>query len=421
MKRRSLLLGGAGVAAAAAGGVALWKPDDHGAPHDAYFAALNDLLKREGPGRPVMILDLERMNHNIDVLVTSVGPEKTYRVVVKSLPSLPLLEHVMQRAATDALMVFHQPFLNAVAASLPQSSVLLGKPLPVAAARTFYRQLDTAGASPPRDLQWLIDSRERLEEYGALARELGVHMRINVEIDVGLHRGGLKKPEALDPLLARIRADAGHLELSGLMGYEPHLTGLGADLEHPAVRTVLDRYRGFIARAQADGADVAKLTLNGAGSHTLRIYERDKTMNDLAAGSGVVKPTDFDTHHLLDNLPAVFIATPVLKRYESLEVPGDPWFADLLEWWDPNLRRLHFVYGGYWKARYVSPQGIPEPLYHSTNQEPFTTSPAANLAVGDYVFLRPTQSERVMLQFGDLLVVRGGEIVDRWPVFQEHA
>jgi D-serine deaminase-like pyridoxal phosphate-dependent protein len=41
------------------------------------------------------------------------------------------------------------------------------------------------------------------------------------------------------------------------------------------------------------------------------------------------------------------------------------------------------------------------------------------LAVDDYVFLRPTQSEAVMLQFGDLVVVRGGAIVDHWPVFQQ--
>ena len=60
-------------------------------------------------------------------------------------------------------------------------------------------------------------------------------MRVNVEIDVGLHRGGVPEPEALTPLLAAIREDPEHLSLSGFMGYEPHLTGLGATLGHPAV------------------------------------------------------------------------------------------------------------------------------------------------------------------------------------------
>ncbi|MEJ2132125.1 MAG: DSD1 family PLP-dependent enzyme, partial [Gammaproteobacteria bacterium] len=365
------------------------------------------------------LVDIDRMDTNVDVLSGSVGASKTYRVVVKSLPSVPLLRHVMDRARTDALMVFHQPFLNAVAEHFPDADALLGKPMPVAAARTYYRKLGAGDSDPARQVQWLIDTRERLMQYRALARELGVTMRINVEIDVGLHRGGLPEPAALDPILQSIADDPDHLRFAGFMGYEPQLTGLGADLGHPAVVEVLDIYRGFIDRARTRGIDVEGLTLNGAGSHTLRIYEGDSTMNDLAAGSGVVKPTDFDTFHLRDNVPAVFIATPVLKRYDALTVPGDPWMADLMQWWDPNTRRLYFIYGGYWKARFVSPAGIEDPLYHSTNQQPITTSEGVDLAVDDYVFLRPTQSEFVMLQFGDLLVVRDGEFVDRWPVFQE--
>jgi len=423
MKRRNLLLGSAGVASAAMGGMLLWKPEDRGAPHDEYFSGLNALLKAEGPGRPVMLLDLARVNHNIDALARSVGPDRTYRVVVKSLPSVPLLRHTMNRAGTRALMVFHQPFLNTIAAEFPDSDVLMGKPMPVRAVRTFYDTLSVQSAAgsfnPETQLQWLVDGQERLLQYQQLARTLGLTMRINVEIDVGLHRGGIEAPETLAAMLATIDADPDHLQFSGLMGYEPHLTGLGAGLEHPAVQQVLGVYRAFIDTARTAGYDPQTLTLNGAGSHTLGIYEGDDTMNDLAAGSGVVKPTDFDTHHLRDQLPAAFIATPVLKTYDSLYVAGEPWFADLLSWWDPNLRRVHYIYGGFWKARYVSPEGVPEPLYHSTNQEPFTTSPAGALAVGDYAFLRPTQSERVLLQFGRLLVVNDGAIVDRWPVFQE--
>lgn len=34
---------------------------DKGQPHDAYFSALNRLLRREGPGCPVMVLDVQRL------------------------------------------------------------------------------------------------------------------------------------------------------------------------------------------------------------------------------------------------------------------------------------------------------------------------------------------------------------------------
>lgn len=408
-------------AAALAGGSLLWAPGGFGQATghtDAYFAALNNLLKRDGPGRPVMLLDAARMRHNIDVLAQSVGPDKTYRVVVKSLPSVPLLERVMVRAGTRSLMVFHQPFLNAVAEAFADADVLLGKPMPVAAVRTFYREFmrqpgiaaDASRFDPGRQVQWLVDSHDRLLQYQALARELGVAMRINVEIDVGLHRGGLPEPEALKPLLATIAGDPQHLAFAGFMGYEPQLTGLEATLDHPEVVKVLGHYRGFIDGARSAGIAMDALTLNGAGSHTLRIYERDRTMNDLAAGSGVVMPTDFDTFHLAANVPAVFIATPILKRYE-----GNPFTATP----PPGMERVYYIYGGYWKAKMVAPGQVAEPIYQSTNQSPIATASDVDLAVDDYMFLRPTQSEFVMLQFGDLLVVEDGRIAERWPVFHQ--
>ena len=240
MKRRSFVTRTAGLAASAGMGGLLWAPFARAKTpsrgHDAYFSKLNTLLKRDGPGHPVMLLDTERMNHNIDKITASVGDAKQYRVVVKSLPSVQLLEHVTQRAKTQALMVFHQPFLNATAQAFPESDVLLGKPMPVNAAQTFYDKLGHAKFDPTTQVQWLIDSHDRLLQYQALARSLGVKMQLNFEIDVGLHRGGLAEPEALSAALAVVTADPKHLCVSGLMGYEPHLTGQQADLKHPEVR-----------------------------------------------------------------------------------------------------------------------------------------------------------------------------------------
>jgi len=423
MKRRSLLLGGAGVVLAAGAGVLAIRPADRGANHNPYFSDLNNLLKRDGPGRPVMLIDLERMNHNVDQIVAAVGPNKTYRIVVKSLPSIPLLRHVMARAKTQALMVFHQPFLNAIADAFPDADVLMGKPMPVSAVERFYQifdqRADANAFEPSRQIQWLIDSPERLKQYQALAQRRGITLRINFEIDVGLHRGGLADASVLAPLLDQIEADPSHLVFAGFMGYEPHLTGLKAKLQDPAVQGVLATYRSFVDLAKSRGIDVDSLTLNGAGSHTLGIYGEDTLMNDLSAGSGIVKPIDFDTYHLNENFSALFIATPILKRYDELKIPGDPAIAKLLPLWDPNMQRLYYIYGGYWKAKMVSPAGVADPIYESTNQSPVTTSNAVDLQVDDYMFLRPTQSEHVMLQFGDLLVFKGGEIVDSWPVFHQ--
>lgn len=202
--------------------------DKAGAGSDAYFARINALLKQEGPGHPVMVVDLDLLNRNLDAVLSRLPAGCAYRVVAKSLPSIPLIRHIFTRAKTHRAMVFHRPYLNLIARELPQTDVLLGKPFPVSAARRFYAELDADSSfDPARQLQWLIDTEQRLRQYGALARELGVRMRVNLEIDVGFHRGGFAEPGQLAPVFNAIEENSAHLTFSGFMGYDPHVARAG--------------------------------------------------------------------------------------------------------------------------------------------------------------------------------------------------
>ncbi|MCC6765369.1 MAG: DSD1 family PLP-dependent enzyme [Deltaproteobacteria bacterium] len=421
MKIGVILLVGIVVAAAAA--LAL-RPRADGGGYDPYFRALNDLLKREGPARPVLLLDLDRLDRNIDVLRASIRPPKSFRVVDKSLPSIPLLRHVFERAGTRRVMSFHQPFLSQVAAQLGDSQILLGKPMPVRSAERFYADL-RGGFDPSRQLQWLIDTPERLEEYRALADSLRQKMLISIEIDVGLHRGGVQDTATLDRMLSVIAAHPDRLELAGFMGYDPHVAKVPVWARSRAslLAEVRDAYRGYVdfTKARYPQLWTDRMTLNGAGSPTYRLYEDDTLLNDLSVGSALVKPTDFDIDTLAPHVPALFIATPVLKAGAAARLPGLDWLSRLLDRWNPNLARTFFIYGGYWMARPVAPAGLhTNPIFgRSSNQEMLNGSARVELGVDDYVFLRPAQSEAVMLQFGGILVVRGGAIVDHWPVFAQ--
>lgn len=421
MKRRGFLLGAAGLAAMGAGFLA--RPRDAGAPYDDYFRGLNDELARNGPMRPCMLLDLDRLDHNIGVLRESIRAPKQYRVVAKSLPSSKLIEYVFKKADTRCLMAFHQPFLNEQARRFPDADILLGKPLPARSAALFYQ--DHRGRfDPARQLQWLIDTPERLQQYLALALKLNTRLRINIEIDVGLHRGGVRDNEELDAVLALLQRNPERLEFAGFMGYDPHVVKLPrlAGSRAGLFAAVLRRYRGFVdyARERYPGLWSERVTLNGAGSPTYRLYENDRLVNDLAAGSGLVKPVDFDLDTLSGHVPAVFIATPVLKVTDGLQLPELDGLSRILRGWDPNRRRGFFIYGGYWKARPESPTGLrTSGLYgRSSNQELLTGSRQIELAPDDQVFLRPAQSEGVMLEFGDLVVVRSGKMVDVWPTLK---
>lgn len=419
MNRRQFLF----AAACSAAGVAVLasRPTNRAeGGHPSYFAQLERDLREHGLARPTLLVDLDRFDRNLDVLVRDLGP-RHFRIVAKSLPSPRLLEYAMRRAGSDRLMSFHQPFLNQVARELPATDVLLGKPMPVVAADRFYRALAPGAFDPARQLQWLIDGPERLRQYRELAAGRELSLRINVEIDVGLHRGGLAEPAELARLLATVDEDP-RIELTGLMGYEAHVAKLASVAGEQAreLRRVEQRYRAFLDVLRTRRGEA--LTLNAAGSPTYRLWsEIDGVANELAVGSALVKPLDFDIPTLEVHTPAAWIATPVLKASDALAIPGLGALNRLWQLWDPNRARTFFVYGGYWKARPVSPPGLEEnPVFgRSSNQEMLNGSAGVELEVDDYVFYRPTQSESVMLQFGDLALVRGGQIVDFWPVFEE--
>ena len=402
------------------------KPSREKIGHDAYFSNLNTLMREKGPGHPVLVLDLDILDKNLEALRSGIGEMDRFRLVVKSLPSLKLIGYILERTRTRKLMVFHRPFLNTALASFPDADILLGKPFPIQALNTFYREL--AAATGPTDdtkIQWLIDTQDRLQQYRDAAHRMRREMRINIEIDVGLHRGGISEPKQLKPLLKTIADDPRHLRLSGFMGYDPHVAKSGKLLipKRAALLQVTRRYKKFINFLKRDFPALysEKLTYNGAGSPTFNMYRKKSLLNDVSVGSALVKPSNFDIKSLRAFEHALFIATPVLKKLEGVKIPFLESIGFILNKVKPRWRTTLFIYGGYWKAVPHSPAGlITNSLYgRSTNQEMLNAPVNIDIGVDDYLFLRPTQSESVMLQFGDLFVVRGSEYVGRWPVFKQ--
>jgi len=396
------------------------------AKHNDYFTGLNALMKEKGPGHPVLVLDLDILDRNVEKLKIQISDLSRFRLVVKSLPCMNLIHHILENTRTNKLMVFHRPFLNRAVNAFPESDILLGKPLPVQALETFYRVKDESrpSAGNPK-IQWLIDSAQRLDQYHAFARRMGLKMSINIEIDVGLHRGGIPSPEELAPLLKTIYEDPVHLDLTGFMGYDPHVAKSGKLLipRIVALARVTSRYKKFVRFLEKEFPALysPQLTFNGAGSPTFSMYRKKEILNDVSAGSALVKPSELDLKTLKGYKAAMFIATPVLKKRAGIQIPFLEPLSGLVQKIKPQWRTTLFIYGGYWKSVPLSPKGlVVNSLYgRSPNQEMMNGPEQLDLEVDDYVFLRPTQSEAVMLQFGDLFVIRGGKYIGRWPVFSQ--
>lgn len=389
-----------------------------------WYTQFNRVLRQEGQGVPVLVLDQASLDANIAVVKQQLPAQLKPRLVVKSLTCLKLIAHIAASLNCSRFMVFHAPHLPIILREFAQADILLGKPMPVAAVRQFYSQwlsqpTDSEADKAQPQVQWLLDSVERLQQYLALAKALNLHLRINIEIDIGLHRGGLANPEQLAPLLNLIAENPQYLQLAGLMGYDAHVGKIPAVIQslQKSYQLSQQRYQAHIDFIKKRFPQLfnAQLCFNGAGSPTFSLHCQHTVCNDISFGSMLLKPTDFDIATLTQLKPALFIATPVLKVLPQSQIPGLAMLDKL-----PHRHKALFVYGGNWLAKYVYPPGIQiNSLYgRSSNQEMVNVPKGCNIHMDDYVLLRPTQSEAVIGQFSQLYCYDGQQLLG-WATFTD--
>ncbi|WP_420552031.1 alanine racemase [Tenacibaculum aiptasiae] len=397
---------------------------------DAYFNNLNKELKNYQRAVPCLLVDLDILDKNITTLQSNLRSDAEFRIVVKSLPSLDLIKYVLQKTNTHKLMVFHQPFLTHLSSELDhQKDILLGKPMPIKTAHFFYQNLPQHhhGFNPFTQIQWLVDTKKRIQEYINLAKQLQQKIRLNIEIDVGLHRGGFNSIDSLKEGLEQIKEHQDYVEFSGFMGYDPHVVKLPKIIlsEKKALQKANSFYEQCKQLVEQNFSSLWKedLTFNGAGSPTLNLHKTNKSpINDIAIGSCLVKPSTFNIPLLKDFTAAAFIATPVLKKFKNTTIPGIEkykWFLNIL---NSINKQSYFIYGGYWKADYYYPENIKENnlFGKSTNQTMINAPIKTALNVDDFVFLKPQQSEFVFLQFGEILPIKNGKILNPWCLLKNN-
>ena len=163
---------------------------------DHYFKQLNFDLKKQGIATPQLIVDAAALKQNIQhvQLRLSHAPHLKARLVVKSLASLDLLKLLSEQLNTQRFMVFHQPHIISILENFAEADILLGKPMPAQTVRHFFEQhAEWSNAK----IQWLIDTKQRLQQYLEIAQLYSLCLDVNIETDVGLHRGGVQSVQQL--------------------------------------------------------------------------------------------------------------------------------------------------------------------------------------------------------------------------------
>ena len=277
------------------------------------------------------MVDLAAFDHNAADLVRRASG-LPIRVATKSLRCRHLIERVLARPGYRGVMCYSLPEALWLHASGTSEDLLVAYPT---VDRAAVRAL-AADDAARRHITVTVDSAAHLDFIDGTLGEGHPDIRVCLELDVswrplagrppvhiGTRRSPLRTPEQATAFATTILARPGFL-LAGVMGYEGQIAGLGdAPPGHPVraalVRAIQARSAGELRERRAETirrirALTALEFVNGGGTGSLESTSEDKSVTELAAGSGLMGPTLFDAYRRFRPRPALMYALPVVRR-----------------------------------------------------------------------------------------------------------
>lgn len=382
-----------------------------------------------GEPLPVAIVDLDAVDHNVDLLSDAMGTsEASVRVASKSLRCPDLIRYILDRGGKRyrGLMTFsaHE---TAWLAGLGFDDLLLAYPIGRPDEAAAIALLAARGTT----VWGTVDHTDhvRLFSAAAVAANTTVHLCLDVDASLrmlGQHFGVRRSPvRSADAALAlaRVAAEAPGVELSAVLAYEAQVAGL-AD-HHPASR-MLDPIRRAIKRRsiplaahrrrevvealRREGFDLR--IVNGGGTGSVRSTSVDPSVTEVTAGSGFVTPHLFDHYDHLPLQPALFFALGVVRASDPdhITCAGGGYVASGAAGTD----RLPIVHAppGLLPLDMEGFGEVQTPMKRRLN--------APKLDIGDPVICRPAKAGELAERFAEYLFVRGDQIEARVPTIRGH-
>ncbi|MET8777464.1 amino acid deaminase/aldolase [Nocardia sp. NPDC004654] len=346
---------------------------------------------------PLAALDLTALRANAADLVRRANGVPI-RVASKSVRCRAVLEAVLGGELTAA-----DGFAGIMSYSLREAlwlvglgarDILLGYPT---VDRAALAEL-AADATSLGAITLMIDDVEQLELI-RLAVGNRVRPRVCLDVDASLRIGplhlGVRRSPVRTPeqaaALARAALDRG-FDVVGVMTYEAQIAGLPDS--NAAVRLVKRASAAEIAKRRTRVLDAVRSVagkleiVNSGGTGSIEVSIADPDVTEVTAGSGLYVPTLFDHYRAFTPRPALFFATPVLRK--------------------PTPSIATVFAGGYIASGPTGASRVPKPVWPSglrligtegagEVQTPLTA--AAELRIGDRVWFRHAKAGELCERF----------------------
>ncbi len=250
------------------------------------------------------------------------------------------------------------------------------------------------------------DDRVQVEQYGEVARAMGVELRVLVELDAGGGQCGIEPGRPAADLAQRI-VDTPMLRFGGLQAYHgraQHLRSL--DERRRAIDLAVERVRATTGLLAARG--IACEVVTGAGTGTYLFEAASGVYNELQAGSYLFMDADYARNRDAAGNPvseyrhSLFVLATVMSRpVESRAVLDAGHKAVSVDSGRPLV----------W--------GMPDVECVDTSDEHATlrlSDPTRELRIGDKVRLIPGHCDPTVNLHDWYVCVREGRVEAVWPV-----
>lgn len=277
-------------------------------------------------------------------------------------------------------------------------SVLITSPLTSEAAIRRLLQLNAAAPG----LMSVVDNHPAVERLAQAAIGAGQKLKLLVDVDIGHHRTGIAPGKPACALAARV-AQSPNLEFAGLQGYAGHLMHLAdRDARQARLAAALEQLR--LTRDQLRDMGLSPRIVTGGGTGSFDIDPAAQVLTELQAGSYIFMDRQYNEVWTEEGAPfetSLFVLTRVVSANHPDIATTDAGLKAFSTDADPPL--ISFGPGGTY-------------AFFGDEYGRVTLAGGARTQPGDAVVCITPHCDPTVNLYGHYLVVRGGEVVDRWPI-----
>lgn len=383
------------------------------------YASFQALLRHEP--LPCALVDLDALEHNVDLLLSQMDPAVTMRVATKSVRHVGLIRRVLERGGPKmrGLMCYSAREAAWLAAQ-GFDDLLIAYPFARRDEAEAVARLTAAGTT----VYAMVDHPAQVALLADAGRAAGTTIRLCLDLDVswrpvgGVHLGVRRSPvRGPSDALAVATALSEGVRLEAVMAYEAQVAGL-QDRQpahmRPAIRLLKRASRSLAASRRRDVVDALRkaghdiTVVNGGGTGSVASTSHDGSVTEVTAGSGFTCPHLFDGYRDLPLRPAAFFALAVVRSS------------------DPGV--VTCAGGGYVASGAAGPDRLP--IVHLPEgltpidlegwgevQTPFRAKRPAP-ALGEPVICRHAKGGELFERFATVLLIRDGRVAAREPTYR---